>query len=235
MEERPVATFGILMYNEQESITDMYNSLKNGLKAFPYSYEILYIDNGSNDSSSDIVKKLMENDETISLFRIENNQGYGNGIIEGLKMAKGEIIGYIWGDNQVDISDIIKVYEKAVANPDCLIKISRVMREDGGLRILGSYIYNKLYSILFSVRTKDANGCPKVFKKELFNSMALKKKDWLIDPELLYKAHRLGIRIIEIPIVFHKRKKGRSYVTLMTFASFFIKLMISYIKRDFNK
>ncbi len=234
MEERPVATFGILMYNEQESIMDMYQDLKKALKNFPFSYEILYIDNGSADSSSDTVKSLMKTDESVSLFRIEKNQGYGNGIIEGLKQARGSYIGYIWGDNQVKADDIIRVYKTAVANPGSLAKICRIKREDGGMRVFGSYIYNKLYSFLFRLETRDANGCPKVFEKKLFDRMNLRKKDWLIDPEILYKAKKQKISIIEMPIVFYKREKGKSYVNLGTFASFFLKLLISYIKRDFD-
>lgn len=233
-DQRPHITIGILMFNEQDSIMDMYDELDRCLVTFKHSYEILFINNGSTDNTQRLIHEISKRDPHVSAVQILNNKGYGNGIIEGLSKAKGRFIGYCWGDNQVKASDILKTFETALKNPSSLVKIKRTFREDGKLRSLGSAIYNKLFARLFKVATFDANGCPKVFSRELFDKMTLKRKDWLIDPEIMYKASVLGTPIIEVPIIFQKRAKGRSYVTIFTFITFFAKLMLAYFRKEFE-
>jgi len=225
----------VLMYNEEESVALIYQEMTQALADFPHAYELLYVDNGSSDNSAKEVEKLMAGDARVRLFTIARNQGYGHGVIQGLQAAKGDVIGYMWGDYQIKAKDIVKVFRLAAREPRSLVKIRRVHRHDGWLRVFGSKVYNRLFGLLFKVNSRDANGCPKASTRENFLRMGLRCQDWLIDPEIMVKATRMGLDVKELDVVFFRREKGCSSVTLFTFASFLVKLLYACLFGRFDR
>jgi glycosyltransferase involved in cell wall biosynthesis len=72
------------------------------------NFEVIIVNNGSKDNTSEILSKLLGKSSQILKVEIINNKGYGHGILEGLKKAKGEIIGWTHGDIQTDPADFLK-------------------------------------------------------------------------------------------------------------------------------
>ena len=111
-------------YNEELSIRKLVN---NCIANISDGIEILLVDNGSIDDS---YKTLMNLDlpKNIIPLKIEENIGYGNGILMGLKKAKGKILAWTHADLQTDISDVIRgynIYMNELNDKICVVKGQR--------------------------------------------------------------------------------------------------------------
>ena len=114
-------------YNEELSIKKLVN---NCLENIHDKIEIILVDNGSSDNTFEILKDLNLPFNIIPL-RLNNNIGYGNGIMAGLKQSRGEIVSWTHADLQTDISDIIRGYnlhKKELLNKTCVVKGERRIR-----------------------------------------------------------------------------------------------------------
>jgi hypothetical protein len=100
------------------------------------------------------------------------------------------------------------------------VKAVRSKREDGLQRAIISAIYNQMFGIIFGAKSKDINAKPKVFKREAYNRLDLRSKDWFIDAEAMIQAQRNGFSIQELPIVFKPRRHGSSNVRFSTIIEF---------------
>ena len=89
-------------YNEAKNLPFLINRCEKLIEEFPM--EVILVDNGSTDDT----KKIIAKHSVIKLVRVENNEGYGNGILKGLRNAKGEILVWTHADLQTDPNDMIK-------------------------------------------------------------------------------------------------------------------------------
>ena len=127
--------------------------------------EFIFVNNGSTDNSKKILKKISNN--YIKVVNLKNNLGYGGGIIQGLKFAKNEIVGWTHADLQTDPNDLnkgIKLFEK---NQDKLIFVKgrrhgRSLSEN--ILTMGMSFFETL---LFKKIMIDINAQPTLFSKEL--------------------------------------------------------------------
>ena len=96
-------------FNELENIRVIINRLTQ--LEFKDNFELIIVNNGSTDKTHKYVSCLIDSHEFLKYIHIEKNIGYGHGIIEGLKSAEGEIIGWTHADLQTDICDGLKGFE----------------------------------------------------------------------------------------------------------------------------
>ncbi len=211
----------IPFYNEEKNISGVVSGLVSNFERVSTDYELILVDNGSVDKSPQILENLAnENRDRIKVVHVPVNQGYGWGVINGLKQASGEIVGYMWGDGQIKPEDVIRVFNH-LNDGDCdLVKAKRVVRRDGVIRRILSVAYNLLFLIMFSMTTMDINGSPKIFKGELLETLHPESKDWFIDGEILIKARYLKLKVGEIPVEFLHREQGKSHVRFNTIFEF---------------
>jgi len=102
-----------------------------------------------------------------------------------------------------------------------LAKVRRRFRQDSLKRKIVSIIYNGLMLSLFGwLGAIDVNGSPKLFSRRAFRAMRLRSDDWFLDPELILKANRLGLRVIEIDVEGYARHSGVSHVKRQTILEF---------------
>ena len=87
----------IVCYNERKNLKSLIHQSKKLIKKFS-NVEIIFVDNGSSDGSREILKKMLKS-KLLKLVYVKKNKGYGYGIIEGLKAAKGDIVGWTHGDD----------------------------------------------------------------------------------------------------------------------------------------
>jgi glycosyltransferase involved in cell wall biosynthesis len=201
-------------YNE-EAIVDY--TIRRLLQAFDragYRLEIVAVDNGSHDRTGAILKELAAQRADVTTFRVEQNEGYGNGILRGLPVASAPLVGIIPADGQVDAEDVVHLYEAAVAaNGNVLAKVRRRFRMDGLLRKIVSGAYNLFVRVLWPrLGSIDINGSPKILPRALVPLLQLQSKGWLLDPELMLKAHYLGLRVLEFNVFARMRGNGLSHV-----------------------
>ena len=102
----------IPFYNEEENIEKVVNQMINKLKEEKIDYELVIVDNGSWDNTTKMSKELEKKYEPIKVVRVEKNEGYGWGIISGLKICRGEYIGWMGGDDQNSPDDVSRVFKR---------------------------------------------------------------------------------------------------------------------------
>lgn len=216
-------------YNEAEALPVTIPPLLETCKKLGVKYEMILVNNGSWDATSDIIDSFTAQDYPVRRCDVKINQGYGWGVITGLKEAQGKYIAFMCADGQNVPEDIVKVY-KAIVNTKrgTVAKIQRMTRNDGFIRALVSFFYNLLFLFLYGKAVRDVNGTPKIFHQQDLKMLDLKVKDSFLDPEVAIKAKFLSFKIIEIPVVFHKRASGKSTVSIISTGLEFLGHFLSY-------
>ena len=100
------------------------------------------------------------------------------------------------------------------------------------MRKIASIGYNLLLRLLFSLDVKDVNSKPKLMTRKIYKGLSLTSKDWFIDSELLLKACSKKLKIVEVPVIYKKREKGKSTVKLGIIKDLFIDAIKFKINRE---
>lgn len=229
MAEIPAVSLVIPLYNEEDNVRSLAVTLSGALTAAGLDYELVLVDNGSRDRTAERVEELLRSDGRIRKVVVPENQGFGHGILTGLREARGQRVAFMCGDLQVEEGDVVKCLRTAIDGGHDLVKATRVRREDGPKRRFFSMALNLLVPLLFRTRGHDVNGTPKVMTRDLFQRLRLESKRWFIDAELMIKASALpGLSFAEVPVVFHQRRGGRSAVRCLVASVEFLREMIFY-------
>lgn len=207
-------------FNEAEGLEGVVRPLARALKDAGIDYELVIVDNGSSDATGVVIDQLALSDSRVRKTVVPVNQGFGWGVLRGMQWASGRFVGYMGSDGQIMPEDVIDVYRLAASAGCDIAKVRRISREDGLLRGLQSWCFNRLLCALFGVRCADINGSPKILARETAERLALSSRDWFIDAELMIKAQRLGLSVAEHPVVFRARARGRSHVSSATALEF---------------
>ncbi len=216
----------IPFYNEEGNVSVVINSLLEALEKAHIGFEILALDNGSADRTGLILDRIK--DKRVRVFHIKVNKGYGNGIIECLKHAKGGIVGYMWGDNEIPAHTLVDVYNKLKDESLDVCKICRDQRGYQFMRRMQSEIYNRIVlQVLFGSLPPDINGCPRLMRREVCEKINLVSRDDFIDTEIVLKAKGFGFRIGGVRAKYYKRSYGKSKLGFYKFL-FFLRNMINY-------
>ena len=221
----PDLSLAVPFYDEEPNVEPVLRGLTSALHGEGVSFEILAVDNGSGDRTGERIRAAAEADHTVRPVTVPFNRGYGYGVLQGLRRARGRVVGYTWGDGQVSPEDLLRVYRALHAEGADLSKAWRRERHDGPFRLIQTRIYAVVFTLLFGRRVLDPNGCPKLFRREALARIAPRASDWLLDPEIMVRAPRLGLRVTNVPVVFHRRSRGRSKVRPLTAFSFFLGLL----------
>ncbi len=221
---------GILSYNEAKSLPAVVSGVIQAFSSMTnISGTILIINNGSKDETPGVIAELEKKYPQVRHLAIPVNRGYGYGVAEGLKALRGDVVGYMWGDNQFDpeiVGELVRLLE---TNPELnLVKTYRAKRFDGRQRLVVSRLYQWLFRLLYGFYTIDINSGPKLFRAGFLQGlMPFRSTDWFIDAEIMIKASRRMTpgEMKELPIIFYPRKFGRSNVRVSDCWHFFRKLV----------
>ncbi|MFH2069958.1 MAG: glycosyltransferase family 2 protein [Elusimicrobiota bacterium] len=204
----------IPFYNEEENVEKVCGDLSNEFTKHSIHYEIVAVNNGSYDRTPELLKKLAGKYPQIKVVTVEINQGYGWGVIQGLKSATGKYVGYMAGDGQIKPEDVVRVFKKIKEEGLDFAQGKRITREDGFLRKINSKIFNILFQFFFPNPSIDIGSNPKIFTRSLYEKISPVSKDWFIDSEFIIKSSSLGAKMSEVPLSFQKREKGNSHIKL---------------------
>ncbi|TSC89685.1 MAG: family 2 glycosyl transferase [Parcubacteria group bacterium Gr01-1014_3] len=219
-------------YNEGVHIERIIRDIHKELQKVESDFEIVVVDNGSLDNTQGVLEMLSKEMPRVRARRVFPNRGYGGGILEGLSVARGEIVGWTDGDGQVRAEDLSAMYKKMRQENFAFFKARRMTRPDGVFRAIQSRIYNLIFHALFSTSVHDVNAKPKLFQRSFYEKTGLASTDLFIDAEVVIKALRGGIPIKEYPVVFQSRKEGKSKIGIGASLEFLKNLLYyRFIKR----
>lgn len=214
-------------YNEEKVVAYTIRRLLQSFERAGYRLQIVAVDNGSCDGTGAILQQFSQNGDGVVYYRVEKNVGYGHGILSGLPLASAPFVGYIPADGQVDAEDVVRLYEAAVmADGKVLAKVRRRFRMDGLRRKGISVAYNLLVRLLWpGLRSIDINGSPRIFPRTLVPVLQLESKNWLLDLEIMLKAHYMGLQILEFNVFGRMRGNGLSHIRIGACWEFFRKVL----------
>jgi len=214
-------------YNEQDVIPYTIPELVKAFAQDGHRLELVACDNGSSDRTGEIIRQFAADGLPVVYHRVEVNEGYGNGILQSIPVCTAPWIGVIAADGQVDAEDAARLF-KILKQTDgrVLGKVRRRFRLDGLARKIVSIFYNGVAWMLWPrMGSIDVNGLPKIIHRDVIARMQLESKDWFLDPEIMIKAHYLGVRVLEMNVFARMRSNGLSHVKPSACIEFFANLL----------
>lgn len=174
--------------------------------------EVILVDNGSTDKTPEILEYLLPKYPFARSVRVEVNEGYGYGIVCGLKACNGDFVGWTHADMQTDPADLIKaldIIEKEGEGKDIYVKGNRKGRPlFDRFFTTGMSLFETVY---MGERLYDVNAQPNVMNREFFESWQDPPKDFALDLYALYMARKKGLKIERFDVVFPERLHGESH------------------------
>jgi len=195
----------IPFYNEKESIPVLINRLINTLKTIDEKWEIILVDDGSNDNSEFRVQNS-ESNKNIKLIKHKKKLGKGQALKTGIENSSGDTIVFMDGDLQDDPVDLPKLVEKINEGYD-LVNGIREKRNDNLLVKFYSKIVFWFLKIFLNSPYIDINCGYKVFKKEVLKDFIFYGNNFRFFPLAVYYN---GFKVTEINVKNNKRKFGKS-------------------------
>lgn len=207
---RTTLSLVIPCYNEAANLPLLVARLRETFR--DERVEAVLVDNGSSDDSPAVLAQLLAGQSRIRSVRVEVNQGYGHGILAGLRAARGEVIGWTHADMQTDPFDALRGLQwfDADADPQRLfVKGRRYGRPLADVAFtVGMSAFE---TVLLGRRMWDINAQPTLFPRAFFDTWRDPPQDFALDLYAYHQALRQGLRVRRFPVRFGERAHGHSH------------------------
>lgn len=201
----------IPVYNEEPTVGDVIRRLKAALEPTGLEYEIIIVDDVSQDRSVEAAKR-----QHVSVYSLKRHMGKGYALRAGFAKAKGNIVATIDSDGSHRPEELPFLLNPLLRGEADLVIGSRF--SDGKpvhtkrLNAIGNRLFNALVEALTGNSISDSQSGYRVMTAEVLRSMNLKSGEYEIESEMLVKTVQKGFRIKEVPISFEQRTYGTSHV-----------------------
>lgn len=196
-------------YNEAKNIPlilKRFNEVLSGRE----DVEIILVNNGSTDESHQVIDEVLPLYPFVKLVNIKVNQGYGYGIIQGLKNSSGRYVGWTHADMQTDPADVIKALNLIEDNVDQLVFVKGDRK--------GRPLFDRFFTVGMSffetlymgIKLNDINAQPNIFPKSFYEEWENPPSDFSLDLYALYMANVKNLKIIRFDVLFPERRYGES-------------------------
>ena len=197
----------IPLYNEEESVRPLVARVFDVLSRLPLSWEVIIIDDGSQDLSYAILQELAHDEPRLKVIHFRRNFGQTAAFAAGFDLAQGDIVVTLDADLQNDPADIPALLDKMAEGYD-VVSGWRLKRQDPFLsRRLPSQIANWLIARMTGVHLHDYGCSLKAYRLEVVKNIRLYGELHRFIPAL---ASWMGVRVAELPVHHEPRRFGRS-------------------------
>ncbi len=174
-------------------------------------YELLIIDDASTDRTGAIADELAAEDPRIRVVHHPRNRTLGGCIKTGFAAARGDVVLYTDADLPCDLAEVSKACRLLRQYDAHIVSAYRHDRTgEGPRRAAYSWVYNWLIRLLFGVYVRDVNFAFKLCRRSIFETLHLASEGSFIDAELLVRADRLGLNVIQFGVDYFPRSYGIS-------------------------
>ncbi len=225
VKERILLSVIIPLYNEEESLKELYDRIKTEVETHQLKpYELLFINDGSSDHSLEILTELKLQDKNIRILNFYRNYGKAAALTIGFRLCHGEYVITMDADLQDDPKEIIKFIELSKKKNLDMISGWKKVRHDSLEKRLPSKFFNFVTSVIGGIKLHDFNCGLKFYKRKVVKSIA----------HLIYgDMHRFipllanwsGFKVGEMVVTHHARKHGYSKYGLGRYYHGFIDLL----------
>ena len=194
--------------NEQEIIEETIGVYNSNLKNVAKIYEIIVVDDGSNDSTPEILKSLRNKNKVIKIITHEKNMGVGKALFDGFKAARYEWVMHNSADQPFDINNLKKI-ANLFQNSDVIVAVREDRSANTLFRKLTSLTSLMTVKIFFGTDIRDFHFI-QIYKTSILKNIKIGSKDTFMPAELLITLHKKGYIISQFPARFQKRTTGYS-------------------------
>lgn len=203
----PEVSVVVPLYNERESVTRLYCTLREAMDELGRTWEVIFVDDGSTDTTYQFLKQLHSQDSRVRVVQLKRNFGQTAAMVAGFDHACGNTIVALDGDLQNDPKDIALLVEKLDEGYD-VVSGWRVNRQDGfWLRRLPSKAANWLISQTTGTHLHDYGCTLKAYRAHTLKELRLYGELHRFIPALVAGN---GARIAEVPVGHRPRAHGKS-------------------------
>lgn len=236
--QKPKLSVVLPCYNEAKSIPDILKRFSEVIG--DRHMELVLVNNGSFDNTAEVLKRELRNPKYkfARSVLVEKNQGYGYGIMFGLKRCKCDILAYSHADMQCDPLDVMRGYDELLKHDDVTKVLLKGRR---GKRMLSELIITKglqaVVALIFWRTYDDINGQPKVFHRSFLEELSNAPNDFKFDFYVQHQAIKNKMKVMGIPVEFGKRKHGKSHWAYSIFSrtKTYLGFIVYMIKLKFNE
>jgi len=223
----------IPLYNEEESIPELYEWLKQVLEANGLSYEIIFVDDGSADNSWAIIKRLAGESPHVKAIRFRCNYGKSPGLYCGFAKAQGDVVITMDADLQDSPDEIPGLYRMIKNEGYDLVSGWKQKRYDPLSKTLPTKLFNAMARMVSGIKLHDFNCGLKAYRKEVVKSIEVYNDMHRYVP---YLAKNAGFTRIGEKVVRHQaRKYGKTKFGLDRFVNGYLDLMTLWFLSKFGK
>jgi len=224
----------IPLLNEEESLNELYDWIAKVMQSNRYSYEILFIDDGSTDTSWDVIEKLSQADPNVRGIKFQRNFGKSQALNAGFKEVKGDVVITMDADLQDSPDEIPELYNLIAKEGFDLISGWKKKRYDSKIRKnIPSKLFNAAARKTSGLKLHDFNCGLKAYKNEVVKSVDVRGEMHRYIPVL---AKNAGFNKIDEKVVIHQaRKYGVTKFGIDRFINGFLDLITIWFLSKFGK
>ncbi len=216
------------LYNEEESLPELHRQIAAVVETEKLSAEIIFVDDGSTDTSMEVLAKLHEKDPRIRVFQFRKNYGKSAALAQGFGQARGRVIVTMDADLQDDPLEIPNLLAQLADGYD-LVSGWKKNRKDPFIKCYTSKIYNAVTCKLTGLKLHDINCGIKAYRREVTDSLNIYGQLHRFLPVL---AQWDGFKVGEMVVRHRARKYGTTKFGLWRFAAgFFDLITVLFITR----
>ena len=224
----------IPLLNEEESLAELHNWIVRVMQANSFSYEILFIDDGSTDRSWDVIKGLTQSNPNIKGFRFQRNFGKSQALHLGFAKAQGDVVITMDADLQDSPDEIPELYSMIVNQKFDLVSGWKKKRYDSVVsKNLPSKLFNWAARRTSGVKLHDFNCGLKAYRQEVVKNIEVSGEMHRYIPVLAKNAGYS--KITEKPVVHQARKYGTTKFGMNRFINGFLDLITIWFLSKFGK
>lgn len=234
--KNPIISVVIPLLDEEDSLVELSRRLEKTLQSETGgNYEVVFIDDGSTDSSFEVIKDINRKNRRFKCLRFRRNYGKSAALSVGFNKARGSVIITMDADLQDDPAEIPALMAKIKEGYD-LVSGWKKKRYDPFSKTIPSKFFNFVTSVTSGIKLHDFNCGLKAYRREVAKSLDIYGEMHRYLPAL---AHWNGFRVTEIPVQHHPRKHGKSKFGASRFVKGFLDLLTilfttRYLKRPLH-
>lgn len=206
-----IASLSVVLpaYNEETAIEGVVRTVVEYLNPRFDFFEIIVVDDGSEDETAIIVRSLRGELPSVRLVSHEQNRGYGEALRSGFNAARLDWVLLMDADGQFSIAALDDLMPYAASNS--MVIGYRANRADPWLRAVFTWGYNKLVNRLFGLGIRDVGCAFKLFRRELWEQAQprVARDHKVFSVEWLWRVKQAGISVKEVPVRHYPRSGGR--------------------------
>jgi len=219
---RELVSVVVPVFNEVESLKELYRQISNTFEDASFNYEVIFVDDGSNDGSVEIEETIAKSNKNVTVLQFQRNYGKAAALSKGFKYARGEFVATLDADLQDDPKAIPKMIELIKKEKYDLVSGWKQNRQDRFIKKHTSKIFNLVTRIMTGIPLHDMNNGLKVYKSEVVKTISVYGEMHRFIPVL---AKMDGFKSGEIKVRHFPRKFGKTKYGISRFYKGFLDLL----------